>query len=110
MDKQEKLENFKSQNLEDAEISAVLSETGHNVTDEYHTLFCQVLHDLVPHEFVPLEIWLGLARAFADASGYRISLQAAIVKPCEQEPGTDHILGWRETANAEPILFVETVR
>jgi hypothetical protein len=47
-----------------------------------------------------------MAQAFADASGYRISLQGAVLKPRDGELIEYRIVGYREVAGTEPTLFV----
>jgi hypothetical protein len=88
------------------ELSAMLRETGEALTEEYWFKFIDVLAELEIQEG-PLEIWLGLAHAFSDASGYRVSLQAAMVEPIEGDSNTSRIVGYREVAAVEPNLFTQ---
>ena len=94
----------------DDEISGLLKETAEALTEEYYFKFCDVLRRLGLSEGVPVEIWMGLANAVANISGYRVVLQVAIVEPIEGEPDTCRTVGQREIASAEPILWIETVR
>lgn len=42
--------------------------------------------ELDDKESIPLEIWAGIAQALADASGYRVNLQAQVFEPVEDDP------------------------
>jgi hypothetical protein len=90
------------------EISAMLKEAAEDVTDRYCFEFGEAIQRVQPLEHAPFEIWLGLAQALADASGYRIVLQAAVVEPIEGKPETFRTAGWKDVASVEPALFLET--
>jgi hypothetical protein len=69
----------------------------------YYSNFCDLLNRVELSEWhcpVPLEVWTGIAQALADASGYRIVLQAAITEPVNDAPNTHRITGHREIARA----------
>jgi hypothetical protein len=90
------------------ELSALVEETGARISEHYHFAFIELLAQLnVPDAYspIPLELWVAIAQAFADASGYRISLQAAVL---EQTEASDYrVVEHREVAGVEPTLFVE---
>jgi hypothetical protein len=75
---------------------------------EYDAIFCDVLRDLELDEDengpVPLQVWEGIAQAIADFSGYRISIQAAVFGPINEE-GALHLIEEREVASGEPVFF-----
>jgi hypothetical protein len=94
-------------------LSALLRETGEKLTEDYYFRFCAVFDDLgigYFHGPVPLQVIEGLAQALADASGYRVVLQAEIVEPAEDKPNTYRSVGRREVASSDPTVFVEMVR
>jgi hypothetical protein len=93
-------------------LSAVVSEIGEKLTEEYHCKCCKLFDEMGLFELgnenpVPLEIWIGVAQSLADASGYRVVLQAMITEPLEKDDKTYRIVGQREVANADPMLFVK---
>lgn len=90
-----------------SEILAMLKRVGEDLTDHYHFEFCEAIEQVEP-DHAPFEVWLGLARAFADACGYRIVMQAAIMETVEGDPKTFRMTGWKDVADAEPNLFFET--
>ena len=90
-----------------SEISAMLKQVGEDVVDQYYFDFCEAIAQVEPHRAPPLETWLGLAHAFADACGYRIVMQAAIFEPLEGEPKSVCLTGWKDVASVEPNLFYE---
>jgi hypothetical protein len=53
---------------------------------------------------IPLQVWEGVAQAVADFSGYRISIQAAVFGPVNEE-GALHLIEEREVASGEPVFF-----
>jgi hypothetical protein len=91
------------------ELSTLLEETGEKISNDYYFAFWELLDRLdLPHSEnpVPLTLWVAMAQAFADASGYRISLQGAVLKPRDAEQIEYRIVGYREVAGTEPTLFV----
>jgi hypothetical protein len=50
---------------------------------------------------------MGVAQAMADASGYRVVLQAVIVQPTADDPKIEHIVGHREIGLGDPMVFVK---
>jgi hypothetical protein len=97
---------------ETKELSALIEETGDKLTEDYHIRFCKLLDELGLFEEgdggpVPLEVWRGVARAIADASGYRVLLQAAIVQPNGDDPNVERIIGHREIGICEPMVFIK---
>ena len=68
------------------ELSTLIEEAGDELTEEYRIKFSELFEDLNLHDGghdgpIPLETWMGVAQAMADASGYRVVLQAVIVQP-----------------------------
>jgi hypothetical protein len=92
------------------ELSTLIEETGERIAEDYYFAFFEFLAKLdLPDTDcgIPLKLWTGIAQAFADASGYRISLQAAILEPIDNESTTYRTVGHREVAAVEPTLFVQ---
>ena len=89
------------------EMSAMLKQVAEELIDQYHLEFCEAIWRVEPFEHAPFEIWLGLAHALADASGYRVVLQAAILEPMEGERESLRTTGWKDVASVEPALFIE---
>jgi len=90
----------------------LVEETGNNLTEDYHITFGKLLGEFGLFEDgdsgpVPLEVWRGVARAIADASGYRVVLQAAIVQPTGDDPNVERIVGHREIGICEPMVFIK---
>jgi len=54
-----------------------------------------------------LELWRALAQAFADASGYRIVLQAEVLELIDGKPDRHCSAGQREVASANPTCFLQ---
>jgi len=82
-----------------------MKKTGDDIMDEYYWKGSDILGSLgLFSEFesgcpLPSEVWTGIVQAIADASGYRIILQAAIVEPIEDNPDMMCIVGQREIAD-----------
>jgi hypothetical protein len=91
------------------ELSTLIKETGERLFQDYYPKFCETLGELglFNPSGLPLELWRAFAQAFADASGYRIVLQAEILEPIDGEPGTYRSVGQREVATADPTCFVQ---
>jgi hypothetical protein len=92
------------------ELSALVEETGERIAEDYYFAFFEFLAKLnLPDTDcpIPLKLWTALAQAFADASGYNISLQAAMLEPIDDEPTSYRTVGHREVAGVEPTLFVQ---
>jgi hypothetical protein len=94
------------------ELSTLLEHIGNELTDEYHVKFSELFAELNLYDDdndgpIPLEIWLGVAQAVADASGYRVILQGAIFQPDLDDPSLEHVVGHREIGKADPTLFVK---
>jgi len=92
------------------ELSNVIKETGERLIEDYYFKFCESLGELglFDPSGLPLEIWRAFAQAFADASGYRIVLQAEIIELINGEPGSYRSVGQREVASADPTCFVQS--
>ena len=93
-------------------LSTLIEEAGDELMEEYYVKFSELFAELNLHDYgndgpIPLEIWLGVAQALADASGYRVVLQAAIVQPSADDPNIEHIVGHREVGVVVPMLFVK---
>jgi hypothetical protein len=92
------------------ELSTVIKETGEKLFEDYYAKFCEILGELGLFDPIgfPLELWLAFAQAFADASGYRIVLQAAVLELIDGEPGSYRSVGQREMASADPTCFMQS--
>lgn len=88
------------------ELSALIKETGEKVTEESYFKFCDFLDSLGDTRF-PLEMWIGFVHAMADASGYYVTLKAAILEPAADDPDRYRTVGQREIASGEPSVFVQ---
>ena len=95
------------------ELSLLMQKTGDDISHEYYCKVSEFLGNLgLFSEFesgcpLPLEVWTGIAQAVADASGYRIILQAAILEPIDDSPDMMRTVGQREIVTVEPTLFVK---
>lgn len=87
-------------------------ETDERIAENYyHTFFdflaeIGLLSEIDGPRLVPLKRWAAIAQAFADASGYRIVLQAEILRPNDGEPLSYRSIGRDEVAVADPTSFV----
>jgi hypothetical protein len=86
------------------ELLALIKETGEKVTEESYFKFCDFLASLGDVRF-PLEMWIGFVEAMADASGYYVTLKAAIVEHTADDPDVGRFAGYREIATGEPHAF-----
>jgi hypothetical protein len=98
---------------EDAQLSAVIQEARAELEETYCIKVSELLEDLSLWDdgedgSIPLEIWLGVVQAVANASGYRLILHAAIFQPVADDSNIEQIVGYREVAAADPLLFVKT--
>lgn len=92
------------------ELSTLVEETGDKIAEDYQFAFLELLAQLNFPDTdnpIPLKLWVAIAQAFADASGYRIGLQAVVVEPIDGEPTSYRAVGHREVASVEPTLFVQ---
>ena len=91
------------------ELSTLIKETGEKLFEDYYPKFCESLGELglFDPSGLPLELWCAFAQAFADASGYRIVLQAEVLELIDGEPGSYRSIGQREVASADPTCFVQ---
>jgi len=92
------------------ELATLMEETGERIAEDYYFSFLEFLAELnIPDTDcpIPLQLWTAIAQAFADASGYRVSLQAVMLEPINGEPGSYRTVGHREAASVEPTLFVQ---
>jgi hypothetical protein len=93
------------------ELSTLVEETGDKIADDYYFAFFEFLAKLTLPDVdcpIPLKLWTAIAQAFADASGYRIGLQASVLEPIDGEPTSYRAVGHHEVASAEPALFVQS--
>ena len=91
------------------ELSTLMKETRDQIFYDHYSNFCELLQraELSAYDCpVPLEVWTGILQAVADASGYRIVLQAEILEPLSDDQNTLRIVGHREIASADPMVFV----
>lgn len=92
------------------ELSTLIEETGERIAEDYQFAFFEFLNQInLPDTDcpIPLKRWTAIAQAFADASGYRIDLQAAVFEPVNGEPTSYRAVGHREVASVEPTLFFQ---
>jgi hypothetical protein len=94
-------------NDETKQLEAHWRTLGESVTDEYHDKFADILSNFRFEESEPLEVWKGIAQALADFSGYRVSLQAAVMEPTNDGPNNLKIVSYREIAAVESYGDVE---
>jgi hypothetical protein len=97
---------------EKQELLVLINAVGRTLTEDYTLRFGRLLaehglYELQNDEPIPFEAWIGMVQAIADASGYRITLEAALLEPIRDEPDTEHIVGYREIATVDPTLFVK---
>jgi len=99
-----------SPNEQLGELSNLIKETGKKVAEDSYDTFFEFLANCGLSDAdgpVPLEVWSGIAQAFADASGYRVGLQAEILEPIDGEPPAYRSIGKVEVASADPTIFVQ---
>jgi|GEM_PF-2730960 len=92
------------------DLSILIEETGERIAEDYYFAFFEFLAKINLSDTdcpIPLKLWTAIAQAFADASGYRIGLQAELLEPIDGEPTRNRVVGHREVASVEPILFVQ---
>lgn len=80
-----------------------LTERSHT---EFNTFLSEQLGFSEEDAPIPLEVCMGIAQGLADASGFRVVIQAAILEPIEGEPNRLQEVGHREVGAADPSLFV----
>jgi len=98
--------------LRDGELALLVKEIGHRIREKHYRYFTELFAAIDLSEFesgdaVKLEVWLGLAQAIADVSGYRVSFQAAVLEPPPTGQNQETIVGYQEAASADPTLFVK---
>jgi len=105
--------------MDNEELRSLVERTAEEVITDYYLTFSDILERLgllsqmgsdavVPQEVVlPPEIWIGIAQAVADASGYRVILQADIMEPVKDAPNIYQTVGHRDVDVAEPVWFVK---
>jgi hypothetical protein len=104
---------MKSDNLDMDDLSKELQDLHNAVGDRIHeTCYfktLEIVEDLGSPELVdgsvPLEAWMGMAQAMADASGYRVVLEASLMKEMDDNPDLFQTVGYVEIAAAQPTLF-----
>ena len=92
------------------ELSTLVEGTEERISEDYYFAFLEFLAQLNFPDTdnpIPLKLWVALAQAFADASGYHIGLQAVVLEPINGEPTSYRAVGHREVASVEPTLFVQ---
>jgi hypothetical protein len=94
------------------ELNKLVEKARSELMPDYYDQFSDALEgqkvfsELDHHGDVPLEFWTAFAQVLADASGYRVTLQAAILEPLREDADKSRIVGHREVMVAEPNLFV----
>ena len=99
-----------TENNQMPELSNLINEAGKSATETYYLTFVKFLAECGLTEAdgpVPLEIWCGIAEAFADSSGYGIVLQAEILESIDGESLAYRCTGRIEVASADPMCFVQ---
>ena len=105
--------NMNSSEMDDKELTKILKSTADDLMLDYYMKCADLLaklgiwSELEGQEGIPLEIWTTLAQVLADASGYRLALQATILQPSPDQINTWHTIGYREIAVVEPTHFVK---
>jgi hypothetical protein len=92
------------------ELSTLIEETGERIAEDYYFAFFEFLAKINLSDSdcpIPSKLWTAIAQAFADASGYRIGLQAVLLEPVDGEPTHYRAVGHREVASVEPTLFIQ---
>jgi hypothetical protein len=95
-----------------AQAAVALASAYTETSDDYNCKFNAILGDLglQPDRdgrvSVALEVWVGIEQDLADASGYHVVLQGAILEPIEGSQNTFRTVGLRDLATAEPTLYV----
>ncbi|HEV2399568.1 MAG TPA: hypothetical protein VGS27_21670 [Candidatus Sulfotelmatobacter sp.] len=104
-----------STNKFDQEMKNLLQDTADDVLSDYYGKCSDFLARLGLHselddkESIPLEIWVGIAKALADASGFRVSLQVQVNEPLKDDPRWFKNAGLREIEAAPPHHFVKAI-
>lgn len=83
--------------LRDGELRLLINEMGHRIREKHYCYFAELFAAIGLSEFesgnaVPIEVWLGLAQAIADVSGYRVSFQAAVLEPASKKKAISQVL------------------
>ncbi len=94
------------------ELPTLLDEVAQELTERCHSEFNAFLSEKLgfseEDDPIPLEVCMGIAQGLADASGFRVVLQAAVLEPVEGEPNMLREIGQREVGAANPSLFVNS--
>jgi len=94
---------------ESKELQGIYRAAGEQLEEEYYFKTLQMVQDLGSPALidgsVAFEAWKGIAQAMADASGYRVVLQAARMEEIKCTPGTFRVCENVEIAHADPTLF-----
>lgn len=99
----------------DQELKNLFQHTADGVTIDYYNKCSDFLASIALHselddkDSIPLEIWVGIAQALADASGYRVNLQAQVIEPDKDAPKRSKLAGLREVVVALPTRFVKAI-
>lgn len=91
-------------NLE-RDLSGMLEETGEHIIEDYLDTFFEIFDDLnIGSDYppVPVEVLQGIAAAFANASGYRVILQADIEEPVKGKRNSYRTVSHKTVVVAEP--------
>ena len=92
------------------ELSRLIDETRERLIEDCYFKYGESLDALGLSDSdgpVPLELWNAVAQALADASGYRIVLQAEILELIDGEQGCYQSVGHAEVASSDPTFFVQ---
>jgi hypothetical protein len=95
----------------DEDLSRILRVVGEEIRAKCYLRTLECVRSLglpeLIEQSVPLEAWLGIAQAMADATGFRVILQGAIMEKISQNEF--RVIGHKEVAKADPTLFTTEV-
>lgn len=96
------------------EVQDIHEAVGQPIHEDCYFKTLEIVRDLGTPELidgsVPIEAWMGIAQAMADASGYRVVLGAAVMKEKDDNPDVFQTVGYVEVAAAEPTVFCKPAR
>lgn len=95
------------------ELDDLIEEVGQSLTErsweDFNWFLSEELGFSEEYDPIPLEFCMGIAHGLADASGFRVVLQATILEPVEGDPDMLRKAGQREVGAANPNLFTRVI-